>query len=120
MRANQTPGVYEFGATVGGAAALQFAVKRPGGILQCSVEAYDVATTISIQVSEDGTTWVATTVASNGIAVTSQQVVAGGVYNFSLRLRDNKDNYMRLVPAAGAGRGIMRVHGDGILDPQKL
>lgn len=120
MRTNQTPGVYEFGATPGGVAALQFAVKDPGGILQCRVEAYDAACTFSIQVSEDGTTWVATTAASNGTAVTSKVVNPGGLFDFSLRLRNNKDNYMRLVPAVGSGRGIMSVHGDGILDPQKL
>lgn len=108
---------YPFGSS-GANAALQWVVKK-GAKLQGRVESTDVDLTgIALEVSPDGTTWNATTVANNGQAVTNATAVAGGTFDFDIRLRPGLDNYLRF--RATGGSGILEIAGDSVLDIQKV
>lgn len=65
--------------------------------LEIRLEAEDDASTVSLQVSPDGTTWAATTANDNGQALTSAALVAGGTLDFSVNIRHQRDNYIRWI-----------------------
>ena len=116
-------GTYDFGARVTAGApgdvVLSFR-KRPGqgGKLILTFENPpdnpDGSLTVSVEVSEDGTTYAATTVANNLVAITNAVVLARQHRTFELGLRVD-DNFVR-VRAIGSLRGILMIHGDELLD----
>lgn len=116
-------GTYDFGAAAAAGApgdvVLSFR-KRPGlgGKLVLTFENPpdnpDGSLTVSVEVSEDGTSYAATTAANNLVAITSAVVLARQHRTFELGLRVD-DNFMR-VRATGSLRGILQIRGDEKLD----
>jgi hypothetical protein len=116
-------GTYDFGAAAAAGApgdvVLSFR-KRPGygGKLVLTFENPpdnpDGSLTVSVEVSDDGVTYAATTAGNNLVAVTNAVVIARQHRTFELGLRTD-DNFMR-VRASGSLRGILMIHGDEMLE----
>lgn len=128
-------GQYDVNAPVGAAAAdkvevLQFRQRsKHGGNLQFRFEPAtqfggqdedaESDVEVSVEVSEDGVTFVATTATDNGAAVTDEAVVALSSADFHVRLRSNLDNYVRVLARSTglkASRLGIQVRGDADLE----
>ena len=115
---------YQFGAVgVAGApddVVLRFEVFQ-GGKQELRFEGSDadVDLDVSVEVSDDGVTFVPTTVADNGEAVTNEIIKPRTSRNFSVNLRAGKDNFMR-VRATGSDRGELQIRGPGELEIRKI
>jgi hypothetical protein len=70
--------------------------------------------TVSAEVSEDGTSYAATTAANNLVAITAVALVSRQKRTFELLLRVD-DAFLR-IRASGALRGQLLFHGDELLD----
>ena len=111
--------VYDFGAPAAVATVLDFKVLQGGKLDLCfeNLEAPDL--TVSVEVSEDGVTYAATTAADN-LAVVTDEVVAGGCNkDFTVLARQDLDNYVR-VRALGGTRANMQVRPDGVLQSRQI
>jgi len=111
---------YDFGAPAVAGEVLKFRTKR-GGKLQLSFENSEGLNdgTVSVEVSEDGTTFVATTAANNLVAVTNEVIKRGTHREFAILLRHEKDVYFR-VTASGQTRMNVQIRSDQVLEIEKL
>ena len=106
--------VYDFGAPAAEATVLDFKVLQ-GGKLDLMFENQEGnPLTVSVQVSEDGTTYADTTDADNLKAVVDEVVAPASNKDFTVLARQDKDNYVR-VRASGSTRANMQVRPDGVL-----
>lgn len=73
---------------------------------------------VTLQVSADGVTWANTSAANNGDAVVNEAVARTAAVDFSVLLRQDTDNYLRLVArgTGGESRGQMQLRGRPALD----
>lgn len=110
---------YQFGAVSAGATddeaeVLCFRRKfNQGGDLRMLFEAPDAAKTVSVtvQVSQDGTTWLDTTAAENGEAVVDEDVLPKTQRDFTVHMRPKLDEYIRIL-ARGNDRGGVTITGN--------
>ena len=115
---------YQFGAvSVPGAPGdevLKFETFQ-GGRQQLRFEASDAENdvTVSVEVSEDGVSFNATTVANNLTAVTNEVILPRTSREFTVLLRAGLDNFMR-VRASGGDRGELQIRGPGELEIRKI
>lgn len=116
-------GTYDFGAAVAAGAPGDVVLvfrKKPGQggkVRMTFVNPPDNpagSLTVSVEVSEDGTSYAATTAANNLVAITNHVLPSRTNKNFELLLRVD-DAFMR-VRAIGALRGQLLFHGDEMLD----
>lgn len=115
---------YQFGAgAVSGApddVVLRFEVFQ-GGRQELRFESADAEedVTVSVEVSEDGTSWNATTAANNNEAVTNEVIKPRTSRNFTVMLRAQKDLFMR-VRAIGSDRCELQIRGPAELEIRKI
>lgn len=116
-------GTYDFGAPAAAGAPGDVVLifrKRPGQggkVTLTFVNPVDNPAgtlTVSTEVSEDGTTYAATTAANNLVAITGATLVSRQKRTFEQLFRVD-DNFMR-VRASGALRGQLLIHGDELFD----
>ncbi len=111
--------VYDFGAPAAEATVLDFKVKQGGklDLMFENLEGNDL--TVSVEVSEDGTSYAATTAANNLAAVTDEVIAAATNKDFTILARQDLDNYVRVL-ASGATRANMQVRPDGVLQIRQI
>jgi len=109
---------YQFGAPAALADVLMFKAKgNSGGRVVLTFEA-PVATnnlTVSVEVSDDGAAWNATTTAENLVAVTAEVIKPKTARTFEVLLRATTDKWMR-IRASGSDRGGVTIKGNEFLD----
>ena len=107
---------YQFGAPGTKTAVLAFEV-RQGGRQEFRFESADADedVTVSVEVSEDGSSFVATTAADNVEAVTDEVIKPRTSRNFSVLLRAGKDLFVRVL-ASGDDRGEVQIRGPAELE----
>lgn len=112
---------YQFGAAPEGASnddaeVLRFQRKfNEGGDLHLLFEAPEAENDLSVtvQVSEDGSTWNDTTAAQNGAAVVDESLSPKTRRMFTISVRPKLDEYIRIL-ARGSDRGGVTVTGNEI------
>ena len=117
---------YDFGApNVAGApgdVVLRFTLQR-GGKLDFSFAnpVGDADFLASVEVSADGVTYAATTVANNTLAITNASIRRKhAALGFSISLRANLDRFLR-IRASGGARGEVQIRDQGCgLDIQSI
>ena len=119
MPRNQVASVpnFEFGPSPANGDSLRWQAKR-GCRLQGKIEAHDADLSCTFQVSYDGSTWTNTTVADHGAVLTNVTTRAGGSFDFSISLRQDRDKYLRM--SSSGGRGILQLRGAEWLNELKL
>jgi hypothetical protein len=100
--------VADFGAPNVAAPVLVFQALS-GGVVDLDFFNSEAKTdlTVSVQVSADGITYNATSVNNNSAVITNVAVQPRVQRNFTINLRNNIDNYFRVV-ASGGVRGTMQ------------
>ncbi len=116
---------FQFGAvgTPGapGDVVLRFRVKQ-GGRQELRFEnaLADEDLTVSVEVSSDGSSFVATTAADNIEAVTDEVIKPRTSRNFTVLLRAGQDKFMRVrASSAGGERGELQIRGAAELEIEK-
>lgn len=114
--------VFDFGAPAATGTVLQFRTKvDQGGKLDLKFENPEGANalTVAVEVSPDGTSWSATTVANNLAAVTALSVPRKTSKEATILIRRGIDLHVR-VRASGSARGLLQIRGDQILEPKTI
>lgn len=109
---------YPFGAPAALADVLMFKAKgNSGGRVVMTFEAPDATKnlTVSVEVSDDGTTFVPTTAGENLTAVTAEVIKPRTQRTFEVLLRATTDKWMR-IRASGSDRGGVTIKGNEFLD----
>lgn len=115
-------GVYDFGAPVATGTVLTFRTKPDKSgklILEFTNDDGANDLVVSVEVSSDGSSFSATTVANNLAAVTNVAVPKKVTKESTILLRRGIDLYMR-VRASGGARGQLQIRGDQILEPKVI
>ena len=113
---------YPFGAPAAIGTVLLFAVRnRSGGPVRLHFETPDADNTItvSIEVSEDNSSWAATTAAHHGEAVTAEDILPRTGRDFTVALRATVDNFVR-IRALGSDRGSVQIRPNELLESLNL
>jgi hypothetical protein len=114
-----TVAVYDFGPSPVNGDSLRWRVKRGTRLVgKVEVQGTDTDVTYTIQVSNDGSTWTATTVNDHGVVLTNVVVRAGGSHDFVLNLRQGRDLYLRL--SSSGGRANLQLRGGQWLEELKV
>ena len=114
--------VFGFGAPTATGTVLQFR-KKPdaSGKLVLKFENADGVNdlTVSVETSENNSSWNATTAGNNLAAVTNVSVPKRTSKETTILLRRGLDLYVR-VRASGGAKGELQIRGDAILEPMTI
>ena len=104
--------VAAFGAPVVAAPVVSFSAASGGNVIMTfSNPVDDASLVVSVQVSADNATFVATSANNNLVAITSEVILPRTSRTFTINLRGNKDSFFRVV-ASGGVRGELHWRGD--------